>query len=425
VTAPALLSVAGGVVDPSRLLVHTAAIDDAALARFAEVAAREGRIFERDGLAIAALGLAAHLELPGGLTQKGAATEAVALLRSIPAHHAAPIALGALPFDSRRPTRFAVPECTVVLRDSAPGVAILFGTSERIADVLDAFPFTGPGPDVARELPPDSFTLTSVRSHADYRSRVADAVGAIGRGELDKVVLAREIAITANRPFAQGELVRRLRQLHPGCATFSIDGFLGASPELLVRRSGHAVLSVPLAGTIARSGDPVEEATARAALLESAKDRREHAFVVDAIVDALESLGHDVVRPTAPVLLDLRNVLHLASTIHAQVAEEISVLDCVAALHPTPAVGGAPREAALAYLDRCEDLDRDRYAGPVGWFDATGDGEFYLGIRAAMLDGPSARLIAGAGIVAGSDPDSELAETQLKLQAFLAAAVRP
>jgi menaquinone-specific isochorismate synthase len=118
-------------------------------------------------------------------------------------------------------------------------------------------------------------------------------------------------------------------------------------------------------------------------------------------------------------------VLHLASTIHAQVAEEISVLDCVAALHPTPAVGGAPREAALAYLDRCEDLDRDRYAGPVGWFDATGDGEFYLGIRAAMLDGPSARLIAGAGIVAGSDPDSELAETQLKLQAFLAAAVRP
>jgi menaquinone-specific isochorismate synthase len=204
-----------------------------------------------------------------------------------------------------------------------------------------------------------------------------------------------------------------------------MDGFLGASPELLVRRRGDEALSRPLAGTVARSGDPEEDANLASGLLGSAKERHEHALVVDAIVAAFDDLGVATEHEETPRLLELRNVVHLATTIHATFSARLPVLQLVAALHPTPAVAGSPRDAALDFLDRHEPLDRDRYAGAVGWFDGTGDGEFYVGIRCAIIEGAVARLIAGSGIVEGSDPDSELAETQIKLQALLAAAVRP
>jgi menaquinone-specific isochorismate synthase len=258
---------------------------------------------------------------------------------------------------------------------------------------------------------------------------VLAATAAIDRGEFDKVVLAREVTVRANRPFSPEYLLGRLRQLHPSCLAFSVDGILGASPELICRRSGAAVTSSPLAGTVGRSGDPEQDARLAAALLSSVKDRAEHSYVVDAIRDGLAPFSDRVNVPAAPHLLELRNVVHLATTITASLRSDQrpvpSCLELVAALHPTPAVGGVPRDAALTYLTRTEELDRDRYAGPIGYQQAGGDGEFWLAIRSAILDGASARLLAGVGIVEGSDPDSELAETQLKLQALLAAAVRP
>lgn len=413
-------------VDPATLVAHTAPIDAGAIATVVEHARRSGRLFEREGLGIFAFGEAARIELPGGLAPKDAASGATTLLGAIEASGLPPIALGAVPFDSRRPCAFVLPAVTVVVRDGAPSCGIVAGTPDQVADLLDRFPFTADDtPHLTREIAPDAFELISVRSHDDYRSRVREAVAAIARGDLDKVVLAREITVKANRPFAPGELIGRLRQLHPGCATFSLDGFVGASPELLIRLLGDCALSRPLAGTVARSGDPDEDAMLALALLASPKERREHAFVVDDIVEVFDGLGTVTGRDETPHLLELRNVVHLASDVRATVPGGTGVLDLVAALHPTPAVAGHPRDAALAYLGRHEAFDRDRFAGAVGWFDGAGDGEFYVGIRSALIDGSEARLIAGSGIVEGSDPDAELAETQIKLQALLAAAVRP
>ena len=186
---------------------------------------------------------------------------------------------------------------------------------------------------------------------------------------------------------------------------------------------------MPLAGTAARSGDPDSDRKAEAALLASAKERSEHRVVVDAITSALAPVVERLEVPDGPVIRELRNVSHLGTSITGTLAKRDhdypSVLELVGLLHPTPAVAGTPVDLALDYLTKLEELDRDRYAGPVGWVDARGDGEWYLAIRSAIVEGSSARLFAGVGIVADSDPAAELAETQLKLQAFLAAAVRP
>ena len=277
--------------------------------------------------------------------------------------------------------------------------------------------------------PPDEFRLTSARPHQDFLDRVRAALAEIAAGSLDKLVLAREVTVHANRPFRQADLVGRLRALHPSCTTFAIDGFIGATPELLVARRGGQITSVPLAGTAARSGDPDSDRKAEAALLSSAKERAEHRVVVDAITSALAPVVERLEVPEGPVIRELRNVSHLGTSITGALASRDgrypSALELVGLLHPTPAVAGTPVDLALDYLAKLEELDRDRYAGPVGWVDARGDGEWYLGIRSAIVEGSHARLFAGVGIVPDSDPAAELAETQLKLQAFLAAAVRP
>jgi isochorismate synthase len=205
---------------------------------------------------------------------------------------------------------------------------------------------------------------------------------------------------------------------------------MGASPELLIRRAGLDVESHPLAGTAARSGDPEVDRRVEAALLASDKERAEHRAVVDAITDGLSPVVAVLNVPDAPSIMELRNVSHLGTRITGQLAtgaggEVLNALELLALIHPTPAVAGTPADLALDYLAKAEELDRDRYAGAVGWIDGHGDGEWYLGIRCAIVEDRTARLFAGVGIVADSDPHAELAETQLKLQAFLAAAVRP
>jgi menaquinone-specific isochorismate synthase len=186
------------------------------------------------------------------------------------------------------------------------------------------------------------------------------------------------------------------------------------------------VTSHPLAGTIARSGDPDEDGRLARGLLASKKERSEHGIVVNAIVADLGELGTEITASAEPHLLELRNVVHLATTISGKLREPLpGALEIAVTLHPTPAIGGWPRGAAVKWIADHEGLERDRYAGPLGYMDASGDGEWWLGIRSALIEGERARLLAGVGIVADSDPASELAETQLKLQALLAAAVRP
>jgi menaquinone-specific isochorismate synthase len=256
---------------------------------------------------------------------------------------------------------------------------------------------------------------------------VAAAIERIEAQDFDKVVLARRIDISANRPFVVGDVLARLVALYPSCMVFLVEGFLGASPELLIARTGDRVTSHPLAGTVARSGDAHSDEALIAELLASGKARGEHQVVIDVLSRALSPVCADLHVPEKPSVMSLRNVSHLATRINGRLDPSTpeTALELVARVHPTPAVGGNPTAEAIRYLQRVEGFDRGRYAGPVGWVDARGDGEWALGIRSAEVDGAHASIFAGNGVVAGSDPADELTETQLKLQALLAALVRP
>jgi menaquinone-specific isochorismate synthase len=356
--------------------------------------------FEHEGRGLLGTGVRERIHLPSGY---GAPDAWTIVRRALAAAGEGAVALGALPFDPAEPCSFVIP--AEVTRGELPAP---------------------PMPDPAHHESPDGFSLTSTRPHREFLALVESAVAAIESGVFDKVVLAREVMVEANRPIVVHEVLERLRTLYPSTMVFSIDGYVGASPELLVSRDGAEIVSHPLAGTYARSGDPAVDERMAAALFESGKDRQEHRFVVDAIAAALAPVCQRLDVPEVPSIMQLRNVLHLGTHIRGELREPApSALELVAALHPTPAIGGTPTRAALAWLAENEGLARGRYAGPVGWVDADGNGEFALGIRSADIDGSRARLVAGVGLVKGSDPESELAETQLKLQALLAAVVRP
>jgi len=257
-----------------------------------------------------------------------------------------------------------------------------------------------------------------------YEDAVREAVARIRRGELRKVVLARTIEVTADRTLDPRLLAHRLRAVDPDAYTFAAptgEGVLvGASPELLVSRRGREVRSNPLAGSAPRSGDPEEDRANADALIASSKEREEHAIVVDAVADTLRPFCVELTWDPEPVLRETPNVWHLSTRFRGVLREPpATALDLVAALHPTPAVAGAPREAALETIAELEPFDRGRYAGPVGWVDAEGDGEWAIALRCAELRGDRAILYAGAGIVADSDPARELDETDRKFRAFL------
>jgi len=221
-------------------------------------------------------------------------------------------------------------------------------------------------------------------------------------------------------------VLSELRRSYPACMLFATDGFVGASPELLVARSGDLVRSHPMAGTAPRSSDPSTDARLAANLLASAKDQVEHRYTIDMVHDTLLPWCSYLDEEADPSIVAMANVQHLATRVEGRLSSPpASVVELVRALHPTPAVNGAPREEALALIDRYEAVDRGRYGGPVGWVDAAGNGAWAVGIRSAELDGSRARLFAGVGVVADSDPAAELAETRAKFQALLGALLRP
>jgi salicylate biosynthesis isochorismate synthase/menaquinone-specific isochorismate synthase len=287
----------------------------------------------------------------------------------------------------------------------------------RVASLREApLPLVDPHPTggvrIESTLPPERF------EHA-----VGRAVEGIRAGQLEKVVLAREVVVEAPRAHDPAALHGALRESFPSCFCFccgSQEGaFLGASPELLVRRSGAGADTVALAGSTRRSADPAVDDHLGEQLLRSAKERREHEIVVRRIERELRRHAVWVEAAPEPGLVRVANIQHLATPIHAQLSEPRSAVELAGLLHPTPAVGGEPRDSALAAIAELEGLDRGWYAGPVGWMDAAEDGELCVAIRSALLRDRTAYLFAGNGIVADSEPRAELAETEVKLDAIL------
>jgi menaquinone-specific isochorismate synthase len=281
------------------------------------------------------------------------------------------------------------------------------------------------------ERPDDLFaTPTAVQSpgavhYADgklpapeWQGVVAESVRRITAGELDKVVLARELLAIADNPVDPRWLVSRLAKDYPGCWTYHVDGLVGATPEMLIRREGGLATSRVLAGTIRRSADDVQDLALAAGLAQSGKDLQEHEFAVTSVARALAPFCSGMNVPDAPYVLELPNVLHLATDVTAVADPQVSSLALAAALHPSAAVCGTPTAAARATIAELEQLDRDRYAGPVGWIDADGDGEWAIALRCGRIDPDEPRqirLYAGCGIVADSDPSAEHAESVAKL----------
>ena len=325
-----------------------------------------------------------------------------------------PVCFAGIAFDPARDTSvFVVPEVVVGRRDGRSWVTAAAGRDPGA--LLRGRPrSTGPAPRLRY--------ADGALDPASWSAAVAAVVRQIEAGELEKVVLARDLRVDADAPLDVRRLLDRLATRFPDCWTFALDGMLGATPELLLRRTGRQLTSRVLAGTAPRGAGADDERLA-AALLDSAKDRAEHRLAVESLAEALRPHCSALTVPAGPALLTLANVRHLATDVSAtQRPGGAGLLELVGAVHPTAAVCGTPRAAASAVIDELEGAGRGRYAGPVGWLDARGDGEFGLALRCAELTGPaSARLFAGCGIVRGSDPAAELAETQAKFAAFQAA----
>lgn len=319
--------------------------------------------------------------------------------------HDAPMIAGALPFRPDAPARLFVPAAA----QHAEGTGF---AHERAS---------GPVPSVTvRPVPPPE----------EYERAVEKALARLAETDLDKVVLARALHLTANGRVDAARLLRNLAAGdphghvyavtvpgHPCCRTL-----LGASPELLVSRYGRDVASHPLAGSAARSLDPVEDELRAEALLESAKDLHEHAFVVDAVAEGLRPFCATLDVPDGPELVRTATMWHLGTRVTGRLADpDVTALDLAAALHPTPAVCGTPTGAARDVIAELEPFDRGFYGGAVGWCDASGDGEWAVTIRCAEVQGRALRLFAGAGIVPGSVPAAELAETSAKFRTLLRA----
>ncbi|WP_256335970.1 isochorismate synthase MenF [Microbacterium sp. cf332] len=339
------------------------------------------------------------------------------------------VAFGALPFDPHRlgtadPStprlHFAVPQVIVGRRGSRSWVTAI--TADGRTPSADLPETTGFGPHWSATTGPGALTPDG------YQRIVRAGVEAIRGGEIEKVVLARDLAGTVPADADLRRLVRALASAYPDTWAFAVDGLIGASPETLVTVSKGTVTARVLAGTIARGADADADTAASLALATSTKDLDEHGYAVRSVLDALRPSTSSLVAGEQPFMLKLPNVWHLATDVEGELAGDASALDLVAALHPTAAVAGTPTPAALDAIRRLEPFNRGRYAGPVGWIDANGDGEWAIALRCAQFrprdrpadDAPIPfTAYAGAGIVGASDPESEMLETRVKFRPII------
>jgi menaquinone-specific isochorismate synthase len=386
-----------------------------------ELAGGEGVLLERGRVGLAGRGVA-------GRATVQSVDEALAAIEvddPVGVPGTGPVAFGALPFGPDPDAGLVIPELLWGRADDGTRWVTTIGP----ADAAPADPASLCAPVASPRVPlPQRVAVRPVRTAEWWCELVARATKAMRDatpGQLDKVVLAREVLVEADVPFDRAVVLRRLRAAFPGCFLFHVDGFLGASPELLVGRTGDIVRAQPMAGTAPRGGDPASDARLAAGLLSSATYRHEHQITIDMVFDTLIPWCSYLDYEPEPAVVGVANLQHLATMVEGRLSQPApSVIELVRALHPTPAVNGWPREAAQAWIAEHEGFDRGRYAGTVGWVDGRGNGTFAVGIRCADVDGPTARVVAGNGIVADSDPDTELAETQVKLQALLSALTR-
>ncbi len=326
-----------------------------------------------------------------------------------------PVAFGGFTFDPRSPgSTLVIPR--VVIGHRAGRVWLT-----TIGDHPGAHPAALLSPvSSSRYVGPLTFSDGSLSADG-WGEAVATAVRRIRAAELHKVVLARDVHAEANGTIDVRTLLSRLARAYPNCYTFCVDGWVGATPELLLRRAGGDVTSLVLAGTRPRGSTAEQDAHIADELLGSAKEAEEHRYAVESLRAALTPLASTIELPEEPELLRLPNVQHLSSPARAALRDGITTFDVIAALHPTAAVGGTPTRAAMDVIRELEGMDRGRYAGPVGWLDTRGDGEWGIALRCAHIEGSRARLFAGCGIVAGSDPRAELAEADSKFRVMRSA----
>ena len=387
------------------------------------------------GEGLAGWGEVARVTLPAGPDRFTAAEkwlrallDGAAVDDQVGAPGCGPVAFGSFTFDPASDgSVLIVPQAVLGRRDgrawlttisAGPGPAVPDGWPPAAGPARPA----APGPHPAHAASGEVRWHDGSLSAPQWEDAVAAAVARIRAGGLRKVVLARDLHASAPAPIDLALLLGRLAARYPDCYTFACGGLAGATPELLIRRQGHEVSSLVLAGTAPRSADPRQDVALGAALLASAKDTEEHRYAAADVRASLAPLCADLHAARRPSLLRLANVQHLATAVRGTLAVRAadggvpSSLALAAALHPTPAVGGTPTEAALELIRELEGMDRGRYAGPVGWVDSAGNGEWGIALRCAELDGPRARLFAGCGIVADSDPAAELAEAQAKFR---------
>jgi len=323
------------------------------------------------------------------------------------------VAFGGFSFaDEPGSSVLVVPEVVVGAREHAGGQ--VWWVTTVSAGSLAHPPMLAPT-DPAR-CPEQVSYADGAMSGAAWAQRVHEAVRRIGSSRLEKVVLARDLIATASQQIDVRWPLRRLADSYPSCWTFHVDGWVGATPELLVRRERGLVASRVLAGTIRRTGDDPHDLALAGALARSSKDLEEHEYAVRSVARSLAPHCTSMNVPESPFVLHLPNVMHLATDVTGVLdpADGASSLALAAALHPSAAVGGTPSDLAVRLIAELEGMDRARYAGPVGWIGADGDGEWGIALRCGEVDGARVRLFAGCGIVAGSDPEAELAEAQAK-----------
>ena len=391
-----------------------------------DVCRGDGMLFVRDGVGAAGRGSAAVVMeedldavLDGLQPVDG----------DVPPRGHGPQLFGVVPFLPRQSARFVLPRtvvtkdaeglCWVTIVGADPASLTDGAVDEAVAEALRA---------VTPTVSANSYTVSPVTPVEDYLAAVGAARDAVRAGQLLKAVIARDVSVTAHEPIDVHAVLLRLRASFGSSYRFCIDGLIGASPELLVQVQGRTVRSHPLAGTAPRTGDPVADSRLAADLVASTKNQVEHRVVIDMVHDTLLPWCSYLDWEPEPSIVTVANVQHLGTAIEGALSEpRPAVMTLVRALCPTPALGGSPSAGAIEFIEAHEPMERGNYGGAVGIVDRHGDGTFAVTIRCAEFspDRRTARLFAGGGIVAESDPLAELAETQAKFQAMLSAIVRP
>ena len=333
--------------------------------------------------------------------------ETFSISNSVHGSGTGPVLFTSFSFDRNEESVLVIPQIVVGQRASQSWITWVGDTSQPVLR------------DTAETFPSGQFTFSegSLSTYA-WKERVAEAIKRIGKSEVDKVVLARDLIATSATEIEPRAILKKLAEEYPSTWTFAVNGLVGATPELLLRLSRGMVTSRVLAGTISKTGDDEKDLALAASLARSSKDLEEHEYAVRSVAEALEPFCSSTNVPESPFVLHLANVMHLATDVTGALSEtkqRVDAFSLLKSLHPSAAVCGTPRNIAFDIIDDIEGMNRGRYAGPVGWIDASGDGELGIALRTGQITGREIRIFAGCGIVAGSNPDKELEESAAKM----------